>query len=219
MTTPFTYLIGWPEHDLFYYGVKYSKGCEPSDLWTRYFTSSKHVLKARQNIGEPSIVEVRQVFEDASTARGWETRVLQRLDARNNPKFLNKTNVPAPGAYEFTREHRDFISKRLTGRVQSSEERTKRIASLTGKKKTPEHIAAVVAAKAARRAERVAAGTQHQPPSGWKMNEASVSASVQTKKARRLERIAAGLLKPGMTREERSKRQVELRRSKRLRVT
>jgi hypothetical protein len=214
MTTPFTYLIGWPEHDLLYYGVRYRCGCDPSDLWTKYFTSSKHVMTTRQNIGEPSVVEVRQIFETVEDARKWETRVLTRLDARNNPRFLNKTNIPAPGAYDFTLEHREAISKRLKGRVQSAKERAQRIASLTGKKKSPEHVAAVVIAKAKKRAERQAAGIQEATASGWKMSEASIRASVEAKRLKREEAIRAGTLKPGMNRAQKSARQVELRRLK-----
>lgn len=207
MTTPFTYLIGWPDRNLFYYGVRYARGSQPSDLWTKYFTSSKVVQETRSSFGEPTVVEVRKVFEDEATARRWETRVLTRLDAKRHPKFLNKSNIPArppektpeqikkiaaklrgqkrtpeqrakmgPTGKTWTLSEETkkkmslakkgmpkpegfgaAVSERLKGRVQSDGERSKRIASLTGKKKSPEHIAAVVAAKKRKREERLAA--------------------------------------------------------------
>jgi hypothetical protein len=136
MKTPFTYLIGWPEHDLFYYGVKYSKGCKPSDLWTKYFTSSKYVAEIRVRLGEPSIIEVRKVFEDEKTARAWETRVLTRIDAQHHPKFLNKTNLPAFPS-EKTPEQIAKIALANTGKTHSPETRAKLSAAKTGIKTGP----------------------------------------------------------------------------------
>jgi hypothetical protein len=207
MTTPFTYLVGWPDHGLFYYGVRYRKGCEPSDLWTKYFTSSKYVAETRRTLGEPTLIEVRRTFGSEQEARSWETRVLIKIDAQHHPKFLNRSNLPAYPS-EKTPEHIENIAAKLRGqkrtpeqrakmgptgktwtlseetkqkmslakkgvpkpdgfgaavsarmkcRVQSEEERAKRIAALTGKKKSPEHIAAVVAAKKRKREERLAA--------------------------------------------------------------
>ena len=45
---PYTYLIGWKEKNLWYYGVRYSKDCDTNDLWESYYTSSKYVQKARE---------------------------------------------------------------------------------------------------------------------------------------------------------------------------
>lgn len=44
----YTYLIGWSEYDIWYYGVRYAKGCNPADLWVKYFTSSKFVREFRE---------------------------------------------------------------------------------------------------------------------------------------------------------------------------
>jgi len=38
---PYTYLIGWSNLNTWYYGRRTSKNCHPSDLWQKYFTSSK----------------------------------------------------------------------------------------------------------------------------------------------------------------------------------
>jgi hypothetical protein len=43
MSTPYTYLIGWSELDLWYYGVKFGKSADPEKFLVNYFTSSKYV--------------------------------------------------------------------------------------------------------------------------------------------------------------------------------
>ena len=77
---PYTYLIGWSNHNKWYYGVRYAKDCHPIDLWTTYFTSSKSVLEYRNKYGEPDIIEVRKVFDDMTSAIKYETKVLKRLN-------------------------------------------------------------------------------------------------------------------------------------------
>lgn len=90
MTIPFTYLIGWSHQDLWYYGVKYAKGCKPSDLWTTYFTSSKYVNECRGLYGEPDIIEIRRVFNTPKAAVLWEDAVIRRGKLFERSNFLNK---------------------------------------------------------------------------------------------------------------------------------
>lgn len=87
---PYTYLVGWRHHNKWYYGVKYAEGCSPSDLWSSYFTSSKHVAEFRSKFGEPDVVEVRRVFDDPMKAREWEDKVLRRLAVPCSEKWLNR---------------------------------------------------------------------------------------------------------------------------------
>ena len=89
---PYTYLIGWPEYNIWYYGLRYAKKCHPSDLWTTYFTSSKYVKQARQKYGEPSVIEIRKTFESVEQAQKWEHKVLRRMNVVNEEKWLNKTD-------------------------------------------------------------------------------------------------------------------------------
>lgn len=89
---PYTYLIGWSTHEVYYYGVRYANGCEPSELWTTYFTSSKHVKEFAKNNGDPDIVSIRKTFNDVDSARIWETKCLRRLKAKDRLDFLNKTD-------------------------------------------------------------------------------------------------------------------------------
>lgn len=90
--TPFTYLIGWSQHNLWYYGVRVKYGTTPEDLWTKYFTSSKKVKQFRQLLGEPDVVQVRKTFDNKSRALLWEHRVLSRLDAKRSSKWINDSN-------------------------------------------------------------------------------------------------------------------------------
>lgn len=88
----YTYLIGWTRHQKWYYGVRYAKNSMPTDLWKSYFTSSKHVKAFRKEHGEPDVVEVRKVFEDSDLARKWESKVLRRIKAVSDERFLNQTD-------------------------------------------------------------------------------------------------------------------------------
>lgn len=94
-TTPYTYLIGWPELDRWYYGSRYAIGCDPSDLWVKYFTSSKQVAEFRKVHGEPTVRIVRKVFQDTISVRLWEHRVLKKLKVINSDRWLNKTDNKA----------------------------------------------------------------------------------------------------------------------------
>lgn len=90
--TPYTYLIGWSKHNIWYYGLRYAKNCHPSDLWNIYFTSSKYVKETRLKYGEPDIVEIRKTFETAKQAQLWEHKVLRRMNVVNEQKWLNRTD-------------------------------------------------------------------------------------------------------------------------------
>jgi len=87
---PYTYIIGWSKHNKFYYGARWSKDCDPTDLWKTYFTSSKHVEKFRKQCGEPDIVQVRKIFTDADKCRLYEQKTLRRLNVLREDKWLNK---------------------------------------------------------------------------------------------------------------------------------
>lgn len=95
--TPYTYRIGWTKLDKHYYGVRFAKNCNPSDLWESYFTSSKYVKEFRKIHGEPDIIEIRKIFESSNAARVWENKVLKKIKAAQSDKWLNKTN----GATDF----------------------------------------------------------------------------------------------------------------------
>lgn len=86
---PYTYLIGWSKHDRWYYGVRFAKGCNPSDLWVKYFTSSKLVARCRAIYGEPDVIDVRKTFATKTEAIDWEAKVLVRMGVVQQHKWLN----------------------------------------------------------------------------------------------------------------------------------
>lgn len=80
---PFTYLIGWSELNLWYYGVRYAKKCNPSDIMKTYYTSSRRVHDLIIEQGMPDVVEVRRTFDTIDGAKTWEIKVLRRLNVVN----------------------------------------------------------------------------------------------------------------------------------------
>lgn len=137
MSTPYTYLIGWPENNIWYYGVRYSKNAHPDDLWEKYFTSSKHVRNYVKVHGQPSVIEIRRVFSTAEQARVWESKVLRRLDAVRSEKFLNKSY--SDGSFVASKEHLSNLAKMHTGRRLSDEHRAKLSAAGRGRAKSEAH--------------------------------------------------------------------------------
>lgn len=90
MKYPYTYLIGWSKHDLWYYGVRFANTRLPEDdLWKKYFTSSFSVKTARKTLGEPDVIEVRKLHKDPQTALLWESRVLKKMKVLQDDRWLN----------------------------------------------------------------------------------------------------------------------------------
>ncbi len=86
----YTYLIGWSNLDIWYYGVKYGKDAHPQNFWKTYFSSSDIVAKFIKNNGQPNVIELRKIFgNDPVKAVKWEATVLRRMNVPNNKKFLN----------------------------------------------------------------------------------------------------------------------------------
>jgi len=87
----YTYLIGWSNLDLWYYGVRFANKCHPSqDLWHKYFTSSKLVKKYRKSFGEPDVIQIRKIFTEKEKAIAWEFKVLKRIQVLEDNKWLNR---------------------------------------------------------------------------------------------------------------------------------
>ena len=69
MSKPYTYIIGWSNLDLWYYGVRYANvSSAKEDLWNDYFTSSKRVAELRAQHGDPDVVTIDQEFLTADAA-------------------------------------------------------------------------------------------------------------------------------------------------------
>ena len=87
---PYVYLIGWTKTNVWYYGVRYALGCDPSDLWTKYFTSSKYVNKFREEFGEPDKIITHKTFITTKDAIEYELYMLNCVGATTLDCWLNK---------------------------------------------------------------------------------------------------------------------------------
>lgn len=109
----YTYLIGWREKNVWYYGVRYKRGCSESDLMSTYFTSSKYVHECIYRWGLPDVVQVRRKFNKKKTALLWEQKVLRRVGVLHDKKWLNR-NIT--GAIRFDADVRKRMSLAKLGK-------------------------------------------------------------------------------------------------------
>lgn len=90
-TIPYTYKLIFKPTGQYYYGVRYAKGCNPNDLWDKYFTSSKHVHKLIKEYGLNSFtIKITKTFSNKKDALLHELNILERVKANINGKFINK---------------------------------------------------------------------------------------------------------------------------------
>lgn len=87
---PYTYIIGWPSKNVFYYGVRYSSKITEGELGTCYLSSSKYVRQFIEQHGLPEIVGLRRYFLNKEEALNWESRVLTRMKVVSDDRFLNR---------------------------------------------------------------------------------------------------------------------------------
>lgn len=119
MMIPFSYHLHHIPTNLHYYGIKHSKGCQPSDLWKTYFSSSKIVKSLIKQYGKDSFsVEVRRIFTTSQEALAWEHRVLRRLHAAEKDAWINRHNggTKFRSPQKHTEKTKEKISKKLKGR-------------------------------------------------------------------------------------------------------
>jgi hypothetical protein len=96
--TPYTYRISWSKTGMNYYGVRYAKGCHPSDLFVTYFTSSDYVADYIKEHGLPDIIEVRKTFTGEDRRKKailHEQQTLKRLKVVGRQDYLNKHDIKA----------------------------------------------------------------------------------------------------------------------------
>lgn len=93
ITVPFAYTITQTSTGIRYYGIKFAQGCQPSDLGTIYFSSSKLVKKLIKEEGKENFIfEIRKIFKSKEQAVKWETKLLKRINAAKSPMWFNKHN-------------------------------------------------------------------------------------------------------------------------------
>ncbi len=107
MTKPYTYLLKFKPTGQVYYGVRFKEGCTPEELFVTYFSSSKIIAKLLLDFGSQSFeFEIRKIFFDKRDARNWEQKVLTKMNAASDERFLNQSNnmkgiLRAPGSYSW----------------------------------------------------------------------------------------------------------------------
>jgi hypothetical protein len=92
----------------------------------KYPTSSKYVAKYREDHGEPDVIEVRQTFNDSLQARDWERKVIRRMNAVQDDRWLNRIE---PGKKFFNAGHSEETRARISaanrGRTHTPETRAR----------------------------------------------------------------------------------------------
>ena len=110
----FTYLLGWKDHDKWYYGVRYAEWATEESLGTTYFSSSVYVHKFIKDNGPPDIIKVLKV-SSPKVAKSREERALRRLGVVKSDRWLNKANVNAFKGIVMDDAVKSSISKRRMG--------------------------------------------------------------------------------------------------------
>lgn len=95
MKTPYFYIIEHKTTQQYYAGCKINASANSSNFMTEkgYKTTSKIVRKIIENEGLEAfkIVKIKH-FKSAQEAVWYETRFLQKVNAAQNPRFLNQQN-------------------------------------------------------------------------------------------------------------------------------
>jgi hypothetical protein len=93
--TPYFYIIQDIRNSVYYAGAKWERGCHPDQLLKEggYETSSETIKELIRSNGINSFV-VRKIrtFATAKEAQNYETRFLQKINAKSHPRFYNGHN-------------------------------------------------------------------------------------------------------------------------------
>ena len=141
---PFTYCITFIPTGQRYYGVRYAKNCHPEQFWESYFTSSKTINDLISEFGKDIFTfQIRKLFLDKESAISWESKFLSRIDARNNPNWLNRNNGDEKfinlGGYTGYKQSDSHKFKRIQARLFTLSLRTDREIQLAKEKAKTEY--------------------------------------------------------------------------------
>ena len=92
---PYFYIIQDVRNGMYYAGAKWAQDANPITFMIEggYNTSSETIKELiRQHGLDNFIVRKVRTFSSAQKAYDYETKFLQRIDSRNNPRFYNKHN-------------------------------------------------------------------------------------------------------------------------------
>jgi len=170
MSTPYAYHLYHRPTDKHYYGIKHGRDADPTEFWTKYFSSSKLVHQLISEYGTDSFdVEIRKTFSSSQAALLWEHRVLTKLNAAARDNWLNRHNGGRKFRAPITHspETRQLLSRKLRGKSKSEAwKQAMSISSLRDRQRRREQ--------------------------GWKMPVASVQQALET----RDHRIKSGTINP-----------------------
>lgn len=152
---PFIYVVMWTHLNQAYLGVRFARGCDPSDLWKTYFTSSTYVAEFRKQNGEPDRIEVLETFLTAKEAIAAEKDIISIFELHRSPVFLNRNCAgtfvmddvvrqkisSSKMGIKHSEQSKLKMSKSRKGRVMSEETRAKISASRKGWKASEETTA------------------------------------------------------------------------------
>lgn len=127
-TIPFSYHLYHKPTKKHYYGIKYSSGFGPDDLWVRYFSSSKIIKSLISEYGKDSfIATVRKIFDTGEQAVLWEHRLLTRVKAAQREDWINRHN--GNKKFHWSTPHsektKQKIKSKLTGLKRSNKTKQK----------------------------------------------------------------------------------------------
>lgn len=87
---PYFYRLYFKPTGQYYVGIQYGKNAHPSNLWDKYFTSSKVVKELIKQFGITSFeFKVTKTFNTEKEATMYERKFLIKVKANKNDKFLN----------------------------------------------------------------------------------------------------------------------------------
>lgn len=139
MHTPYTYLIKHIPSGKVYYGLRYAKNCHPSDLWIKYFTSSKDVKQMIKSDGAHSfLVQIRKTFVDRAAAIKWEITVLRRMKVIRRDDFINRS-IPGSSFFTMSEEQKQKLRKPKPTGFGKHLEGNRHWEKMVGVPKTKEH--------------------------------------------------------------------------------
>lgn len=170
MTTPFSYYLYHRPTNQHYYGIRHRKGCHPSELWVKYFSSSSLVKELIKQYGIDSFDwQVRKTFKDSASALLWEHRFLTRINASNKSEWLNRHN--GGNKFRGPESHTDKTKQKISNKTKGI-----RKSDATKSKMSTGSLM----------------DRQRRRDQGWKMPEDFAQRMLQTRK----EKIEKGIINP-----------------------
>jgi len=126
----YVYRITNKKTKFYYVGSRSSKISPLGDIGTNYFSSSSNKLFIQDQKNNPKDYNYKIIYQnlnDRQYANIFEAKYHNRLNVRNNPVFLNKSNQTSKGFYysnkglNLSEKHKNNISLALTGKKHSEE--------------------------------------------------------------------------------------------------